>query len=130
MKKIKGFDDQVYKLFFDYNWPGNIRELENTIERALNIAEHNLITIHDLPMKLQANFKQTNQAQNKIQFIQDNKSSNSFNLKELEVQAIINALKKHNGNVKKTSEELGIGRRTIYRKFKEYEIDYTLYRTS
>lgn len=132
MKQIMGFEEEVYKIFLSYNWPGNVRELENVVERAVNIADHNLITIYDLPIKLQKNFKELNPVQNKNQIISDldNQNIKSFNLKELEMQAIIGALKKHNGNVKKASEELGIGRRTIYRKFNEYNIDYTLYRTN
>ncbi len=130
MKQITGFDEQVYKIFLSYNWPGNVRELENVVERAVNIAEQNFITVDDLPVKLQESSMQTCQPENKGPLILDNKSITSFNLKELEMQAIISALKKHNGNVKKASEELGIGRRTIYRKFNEYNIDYTLYRTS
>jgi DNA-binding NtrC family response regulator len=48
-KKVKGFSKKALKLIYEYSWPGNIREMENTIERCLIIAENDVIDVDDLP---------------------------------------------------------------------------------
>ncbi len=51
-KEIKGFSKKALKLIYDYPWPGNIREMENTIERCMIIAERDVIDMDDLPTHL------------------------------------------------------------------------------
>lgn len=131
-KEILGFEREIYKVFESYHWPGNVRELENVIERAVNITQYRYITLRDLPLKLQEKKIPIN-GENREGIITQKQNIIDFpimTLKEIEVQAIINALKKNRGNVKKAAEDLGIGRRTIYRKFQEYQIDYTHYRNA
>lgn len=132
-KNISGFTEEVYQIFSTYSWPGNVRELENVIERAVNICEQNIITRNELPFNLQKvlvgtdigiNDKNKNFTREPV-----TKPNSLLSLKDSEKQAIINALIKYKGNVKKASEELGIHRRTMYRKFSEYSIDYTKYRS-
>lgn len=129
-RNITGFERDVYTIFSSYDWPGNVRELENVIERAVNISENNIITTYDLTPKLkQKNYiKPTDEPLS--HFNPSKNLHNALSLKEMEVRVIIDALKKYNGNIKRVSEELGIGRRTAYRKFKEYNIDYNKYRIS
>jgi len=105
------FSDKAMDALVKYNWPGNIRELENVVERAINIAQGNLITTKHLPDNLLSEFKR------KPLMDQINP------LEETEKNMIINALKSCGGNISKTAKKLGIGRTTLYRKIKKYNID-------
>jgi len=90
----------------EYSWPGNIRELQHLIERAVIMSEEKYVTENDFALKKSG----------------ANYTTNSLNIDELEKQAIVNALNKCNRNFSKASEELGFGRSTLYRKMKKYGI--------
>ena len=94
------------RLMEHYNWPGNIRELENAIERSVILCLGHQITVDDLPGELS-----------------DSKDSGTqvylgrgMTMEEIEMTVIHNALKRNHGDKAKTAEELGISLRTIYRK--------------
>lgn len=89
-----------------YPWKGNIRELENKIERALILAENNTIAVTDLDI---LDFEE----------IQENDDNP---LSELEKTAIEKALFKHHGNISKTAEELGLSRAALYRRIEKYDL--------
>ncbi len=90
-----------------YPWPGNIRELENVLERSFILAKGE-------ELELELGFFE------KDKIIQDKEEPK--NLKELEKRAILEALKKTGGNKKKAAELLGISLRTLYYKIKEYNL--------
>jgi len=94
------------QILLDYNWPGNIRELKHIVERAVIMAEDNMIYERDLSLKT---FPET-------------KILDSLNVEVLEKQAIQDAIVKNNNNYTKASEELGMGRSTLYRKMRKYGI--------
>lgn len=108
-KKIS-FTQESINIFAKYNWPGNTRELENVVERAVNMVEGNVITVKHLPDYLLSGFSETSAG------IQIN------SLVETEKNMIINALKRCEGNISKTAKILGIGRTTLYRKIKKHNI--------
>jgi len=92
-----------------YHWPGNIRELQNVIERGIILAENGLITERALPREL-------------VEAVRDNPRDTPFlSLAEMEKHHILRVLKYVKGNRAKASELLGIGRKTLYRKVKEYD---------
>jgi two-component system, NtrC family, response regulator len=92
-----------------YHWPGNIRELQNVIERGIILAENGLITERALPREL-------------VETVRDNPGDTPFlSLAEMEKHHIRRVLKYVKGNRAKASELLGIGRKTLYRKVKEYD---------
>ncbi len=104
-RNLNAFEDEVLEIFTRYNWPGNIRQLENAIEYAVNIADSDIISINDLPEDLLAS-------------IQSNES-NGNKVKENEYNLIIETVNKYGWDVNgKTlaAKELGIGIRTLYRK--------------
>ncbi len=90
-----------------YTWPGNIRELQHTIERAVIMADSDSIREQDLFLK------ETGQSP----------APDSLHRDDLEKAAILKALDLHEGNLSKASKELGIGRTTLYRKISKYGID-------
>jgi PAS domain S-box-containing protein len=108
-KNIIAVSDDVQKIFMDYNWPGNIRELEHALEHAFVITRQNTITVNQLPKNL-ANFPFENEAS-----LTDKKG--------LGQQAILDALRSTDWNKAKAARFLGISRQTIYRKIAELGID-------
>jgi len=91
------------KLILDYDWPGNVRELANTLERAALLCEDGIIQPHEL-------------------LIENATGSSGGRLKDLEREAIVQALNEFNGNRKQTAKRLGISVRTLQYRLKEYEI--------
>lgn len=91
-----------------YRWPGNIRELQHAIERAVILCPRPELTIDDFQLY-----------RTSPDMEEDNRS---LNLSDVERQVISQALKKFNGNLTRTAEELGIGRTTLYRKMEAYGI--------
>ena len=90
-----------------YSWPGNIRELQHVMERAVIMTDNRSLTADDFLLK------NNHQKQQR---------SKSLNLEEVEKTAIKNALIKHDGNMSKVAKELGLGRTTLYRKMTKYDL--------
>lgn len=107
-----GADDPVFNpetaaMLKRHSWPGNVRELANVIEHALILCEHPPIRQEHLPQRFSA--PKPNAA----------KPIPSINLRELETNAIHEALSRHNGNKAKAAEELGISLKTLYNKLNQ-----------
>lgn len=114
-KEIKGTSRQVQKLFLKYNWPGNIRELENVLERAAMLCNREFIDLEDLPKDLQATFTSAS----KMPFInKDNLST----LEDLEKEYIVYLLEATGNNMRKTAKILDISRTTLYNKLAKFSI--------
>lgn len=114
---------EVVDLFCQYDWPGNIRELENVIELSMVIAlgrENYEIELQDV-----LNYRGISDFLNNPSTNTDNDSSNKqvFNLSQMEVDAIHGALRLSNKNLSQAAKMLGISRTTLYRKLKNYGFD-------
>jgi PAS domain S-box-containing protein len=109
-KKIHG---EVYQIFAEYHWPGNIRELENVLERALNLVDGDEIAIKHLPYHLQKDLR------GEIR-LGDKPLREIIN--EFEKEHIIKALEECNYDCLKAAKILGIGKSTIYDKIMKYNI--------
>ncbi|WP_372744354.1 sigma-54 interaction domain-containing protein [Lutibacter sp.] len=101
-----------------YNWPGNIRELENCIERAAIISTDQVIRIENLPPTLQT-------AQSSSTF---SKGSLQIIVEKVEKQLIIDCLTTTNGNVMQAAKELGISNRKLGLRIEKYVIDVAKYK--
>lgn len=100
-----GVEPAVYGVLAEYDWPGNIRELENTIESIVVLSEGSRITVNDLPKKL-------------TDAPSVHAEPGALSLKEQEIMQIIETLEKNGGNRTATAKELGISRRTLQYKLK------------
>jgi len=109
-KKILGFTHEAMAALMFYNWPGNIRELENAVEHACILCKNELIGLRHLPdkvlMKINATFTNKNTT-----------------LKEIEKNAIRQALERNNWKKLQTAKELGINKNTLRRKIVRYGIE-------
>lgn len=109
-KDIIGFSPEVVSIFQNYNWPGNLRELQNCVKRATLLSKGDFIESDVLP----AEFFQIQKAQT---------NNGSFSLSENEKEAIIHALSKAQNNKSEAAKLLKITRKTLYNKLKQYNID-------
>ena len=103
------FEENAGPYLEKYPWKGNVREMENKIERALILADNNTITVHDLD----------------ILDFEDIQQNDENPLSEMEKTAIEKALFKHHGNISKTAEELGLSRAALYRRIEKYDLKNT-----
>ena len=108
-KNIEGFTPQARKLLCSYSWPGNIRQLRNSIESAVVLARGKLIDVEDLPEQVVSH---ENESKLSIKV--------GLSLEEAERMFIMSTLDYCGGNKTKASEMLKIGRKTLHRKLEEY----------
>jgi DNA-binding NtrC family response regulator len=111
-KTIKDIDYEAMQAMLAYDWPGNIRELGNTIERAVVLADGDTITIHDLPDRLRT-----------LDLEGVPTSSLRQALDTYEREYIKRSLTEHKGNKETAAEALGVDLATLYRKLKKLKVD-------
>jgi DNA-binding NtrC family response regulator len=122
-KNIKGFTKKALKLIYEYDWPGNIREMENTIERSMIITEKDVIDIDDLPQHIRAADKSGMLDHQGSLFTDDN----IVPFEKIKEEAIRHALKVTKGNIVEAAKRLQLGRATIYRLMEKYSIENRSY---
>ncbi|SUY46129.1 arginine utilization sigma-54 dependent regulatory protein [Clostridium putrefaciens] len=124
-KNIRGIDEDMLNKLLKYNWPGNIRELKNVIESAINMAEYNSILTQNHFDNRIIN-KDLKDANNNISYT-TSKEESSFNLEEhisnIEKKIICKVLYENNSNISKSARKLGISRQTLQYKIKKYNIN-------
>ena len=117
-KAIKGLHPEALSLMQSYNWPGNVRELENAIERAVIMSRGEYIAPSDLPIAIQSypsfDSPLSKGGQRGVE--------TGATIKDVEKGLILKTLRETNGNRTKASSILGITRRTLLNKIKEYNI--------
>ena len=115
-KRMKGIDSQALAALQNYTWPGNVRQLQNIIERAVLLGKHDLIMPEDLPNDISGGMP-----------ILDLADLVNKRLKEAltdpERQIILEVLELHDWNRNATAEALGINRTTLYKKMKKLGLE-------
>jgi DNA-binding NtrC family response regulator len=109
-KKPQGVSPQAMKLLSDYGWPGNIRELRNTLERAVILCGNGMIDAEHLPSELAAGGGES--AYLKLPY--------GLPLREIEKEYILSTLTRLQNNKARTSQALGISEKTLYNKLYRY----------
>jgi two-component system NtrC family response regulator len=93
----------------EHSWPGNVRELANVIEHATILCDSGPITCEHLPRRLTARRAKPPGL----------KALGPISLREIEMQAIHEALERHDGNKPKAAEQLGVSLKTLYNKLNQ-----------
>ncbi|PLX31169.1 MAG: hypothetical protein C0604_07965 [Clostridiales bacterium] len=106
---VTGISDEALDLIRSYDWPGNIRQLENMLSIAMFMSGGGILEIGHL---IQAGLE-----------CPGDSSCRQKNLEDSSMDILLDALEVNNYNIKQTSEALGISRNTIYRKMKKYGIE-------
>jgi DNA-binding NtrC family response regulator len=108
-KAIDGIDPKARRALVGYSWPGNVRQLRNSIESAVVLCKGSVITLEDLPPGIRGE-----QGGDAVRL------SVGSSLAEAEKELIRSTLAREGGNKSRTAEVLGIGRKTLHRKLQEY----------
>jgi transcriptional regulator with PAS, ATPase and Fis domain len=110
MKPTPEFDKKAAEKLLNYNYPGNVRELQYTIERAVIMADENVLQAKDLifsPLETPASSAH---------------EPAELKLSAIEKNTILKVIEKHNGNITKAAKELGLTRTALYRRLSKYDI--------
>ena len=114
-KTYKTFSKAVKAYFLKYQWPGNVREVNNVVQSAYAISTENIIDINDIPARM---MQQEKPAIN----LDKNKKSLGQMMDDYEKEVILELLKKHKGNCLEAAKEAGIHKSNFYRKLQKYGI--------
>ncbi len=112
-KNVKGIDNEAMRSILNHDWKGEIRELENIIERAVIFCKGDMITIQELPSSFKPKMDE-------IDFSLSGSLDDS--VRKFERDFIIRALENNDNNKEKTADALRVGLSTLYRKLKELDI--------
>ncbi|MGC4035804.1 MAG: sigma-54 dependent transcriptional regulator [Chitinophagaceae bacterium] len=110
MKPVLEFDSRAVEKLQSYHYPGNVRELQYTIERAVIMSEEGVLQAKDLifsPIESQS---------------VDVSEPAELKLSSIEKNTILKVIEKHNGNITKAARELGLTRTALYRRLSKYDI--------
>jgi transcriptional regulator with PAS, ATPase and Fis domain len=115
-KNICCVTNEVTAFLLAYDYPGNVRELENIIEHCFVLCEGEIIEAKHLPSSVHPTLKKGNA-----------KNSAPATIKQMEIILITQALIRNNGNKTATAKELGIDKSTLFRKMKVFDINPKIY---
>ncbi len=125
---VKGIDANAMRALEAYDWPGNVRQLRNVIERMIVLSSGGRLTLEDIPAEI---LECRPAAPSPVPMPVVNEAATAAtaevpadeSLAETEKNAILKAISDSNGNKTKAAERLGISRRTLHRKLKEWRIE-------
>ena len=117
-KAVEEVEPGFWECLRAYDWPGNIRELENALESALALCDGRTLRVGDLPIRISSgrHVSRLNEAK------QNQAGGSPLSLEEQEILAIVAALERNGGHREKTAQELGISRRTLQYKLRRFHL--------
>ena len=104
-RKVVGFDPSALQALMDYSWPGNVRELDHAVERAVLLAQDDMVHASDLGLHA------TREGPPRLE---------EMSLEDVESFLIKKALDRYDGNVSEAADALGLSRSALYRRFQKY----------
>lgn len=107
-RPVRDLSDEALNRMERYAWPGNVRELRHTIERAVVMTEDEMLRPGDLSFSAAGHEEPTSSVHD------------TLDLEEIERAAVRRALSKHGGNISRAADELGISRKSLYRRIEKY----------
>ncbi len=110
-KNIAGISRDAMARLMEYDYPGNVRELENIIEQAFVLCKGGMIELHHLPPELRPAVHETS------------RGLGPMSIDAMEKHLIIETLQRHGGNRTEAAQDLGIDMSTLYRKIKYFKVD-------
>lgn len=114
-KSVREISPEAMNVFLAYDWPGNVRELRNAVEQMVVLARAERLTLRDVPAAVRGAADLT-----KISAV---RPGITMTVEEAEKQLIIQALKEMDGNRTHAAQKIGISRRTLHRKLKQYGLE-------
>jgi len=113
-RQVNGIEPEALAVLKNYDWPGNIRELEHAIERAVFLGKGSRIGLEDLPPNVVANGESS--------LVLAQALRRQLTLRDLEREYVAKVLEATNGNKTEAAKILGVDRTTLYRKLEEYKL--------
>ncbi len=120
-KPVTGFSDEAFRVLRAYQWPGNIRELENAIERAVTLSSHRVLTADDLPLDVRQGLVAQDAAQ--VASTLSGMFADVPTLEEVKKRYISHVLETNRGNLSRAAVILDVDRRSLYRMMDRYKIE-------
>ena len=114
-RPFRNITHEALDALYSYEWPGNIRELDNVCERALLLSEDGVIEVKQLPRQFSGS-RDVSPKKSLPAF------SSSSSMEEVMRDAVASALKRHGGNISRAAQQLGVSRSTLYRKMRVLNI--------
>jgi len=112
-KQVQELTPEAMNVLLAYDWPGNVRELRNAIEQMVVLARNERLTVRDVPAAIRSG----------ADLSRINVVRTGMTVEEAERQLIVQALKETDGNRTRAAQKIGISRRTLHRKLKEYGLE-------
>jgi DNA-binding NtrC family response regulator len=119
---ISGIDPEALRLLSEYDWPGNIRELENMVERMVVLKKQGVLSVNDLPEKISWRPAPSEVREQFIRFSEDGINL-AREVEEYENNLIVEALRKANGVTSRAAQLLHLNRTTLVEKLKRKGVD-------
>ena len=114
-KPVREITSDAMAALCDYRWPGNVRELESVMTRAVVLANGPKVTLRELPLQVREN-----RATHSVSRVPQPEPGQHLDLHSTEHRLIMKALEETRGNRTLAAQRLGISRRTLHRKLKEF----------
>jgi DNA-binding NtrC family response regulator len=112
---VRGLTPETRRLMMDYSWPGNVRQLESAIERAILLCEGDLITVEDLPLEVRQEARPTTEGAFKL-------PAEGISFEDVERSLIVQAMEQTDYNITKAAKLLGLTFRTLQYRLEKFGI--------